>query len=488
MAGRAESVYARLPVWAQHVAVTTYGLWWKRLRFGGGFEAHCRTFRERESWTETDWSTWRTERLRAVLRHAAESVPHYRDTWGEEAKGAAQEGVLEGIPLLEKDPVRADAGCLVDPAARDGRPLTFYTSGSTGTPIASLWTRDELRASMAVREVRSAGWAGVSFTKPRATFSGRISVPDPNSPGPFHRLNRAERQIYFSPFHLGPRTARQYVEALRKHRIEWLTGYAVSFHLLAQFMLEQNIEPPPQLRAVITTSEKLTPTMRETMTRAYGCQVFEEYSTVENVLFASECEHGSLHVSPDIGIVEILDEKGTPCPPGVVGEVVATQTFRRLQPFVRFRLGDLASWSDEVCRCGRAMPVLAGVDGRVEDVVIGLDGRRLVRFHGIFIDLEGVREGQVVQERRDAIRLRLVPDTGFGEPSVSDRRGEVEQIVRKRFEQRLGAEMQIDIEWVDSIERTAAGKFRAVISKLADDAARPPQRPTDHPNESGSSS
>ena len=67
MAGRAESVYARLPVWAQHVAVTTYGLWWKRLRFGGGFEAHCRTFRERESWTETDWSTWRTERLR-VLR------------------------------------------------------------------------------------------------------------------------------------------------------------------------------------------------------------------------------------------------------------------------------------------------------------------------------------------------------------------------------------------------------------------------------------
>ena len=475
MAGRADAIYARLPVWAQHVAVTTYGLWWKNLRFGGAFEDHCRTFRERESWTASDWSTWQYERLRSVLHHAATAVPHYRDSWDATAKEAAADGNLEQIPFLEKDPVRADPRCLVDPAARRGRPLAFYTSGSTGTPIASLWTRDELRASMAVREVRSAGWAGVSFRRPRATFSGRISVPDPNSPGPYHRVNRAEHQIYFSPFHLGPRTAARYVEALCRHETEWLTGYAVSFHLLAQFMLEQDIEPPPALRAVITTSEKLTPAMRETMSRAYGCPVFEEYSTVENVLFASECEQGSLHVSPDIGIVEILDDDGSPCPPGVIGEVVATQTFRRLQPFVRFRLGDLASWSGEACSCGRAMPVLHGVDGRVEDVVIGLDGRRMVRFHGIFIDLDGVREGQVVQERRDAICLRLVAERGLEQSDGAERRADVERVVRERFAQRLGREMLIMVEWVDAIERTQAGKFRAVVSNLDQDAARPPQ-------------
>lgn len=487
MPGRADAIYAHLPIWGQHVAVSTYGLWWKRLRFGGRFDHHCRIFRERDRWTAGDWSTWQSDRLRAVLQRAAEAVPHYRENWDDQAKQAARDGVLEAIPLLEKDPVRTDPHCLVDRAARRGRALTFYTSGSTGTPIASLWTRDELRASMAVREVRSAGWAGVSFTQPRATFSGRISVPDPNSAGPYHRVNLAERQIYFSPFHLGPKTASQYVDALRRHRTEWLTGYAVSFHLLAQFMLEQRIDPPDDLRAVITTSEKLAPRMRDTMRRAYGCSVFEEYSTVENVLFASECEHGSLHVSPDIGVVEILDQQGRPCPPGVVGEIVATQTFRQLQPFVRFRLGDLASWSDEPCACGRAMPVLAGVDGRVEDVVIGLDGRRLVRFHGIFIDLDGVREGQVVQEQQDGIRLRLVPEAGLDEPGAADRRAAVEQVVRARFEQRLGAGMQIDVDWVDAIERTKAGKFRAVISKLDVDDARPPQAAAEErPNESNS--
>jgi phenylacetate-CoA ligase len=46
------------------------------------------------------------------------------------------------------------------------------------------------------------------------------------------------------------------------------------------------------LKAVITTSEKVTPEMRDVIERAFRCRVFEEYSTVENTLFASQCEHG----------------------------------------------------------------------------------------------------------------------------------------------------------------------------------------------------
>jgi len=67
-------------------------------------------------------------------------------------------------------------------------------------------------------------------------------------------------------------------------------------------ILEQGLRVPP-LTAVVTTSEKLTPRMRDVMQKAYGCRVYEEYSTVENALFASECERGRLHVSPDVGVV-----------------------------------------------------------------------------------------------------------------------------------------------------------------------------------------
>ena len=159
------------------------------------------------------------------------------------------------------------------------------------------------------------------------------------------------------------------MRALEKHHVRWLTGYAVSYYLLAKIILEQGLKAPPGIKAIITTSEKVTFEMRQTMEQAFHCKVFEEYSTVENVLFASECEHGRLHVSPDVAVVEILRPDGSACLPGEAGEVVATSLMRTYQPLIRFRLGDMAMWDAEPCPCGRQMPVIKEVIGRIEDVV-----------------------------------------------------------------------------------------------------------------------
>ena len=373
---------------------------------------------------------------------------------------------MQDLPLLEKDPIRANPNAFLREDLNIKKPLTFFTSGSTGTPIASLWTAAELRASMAVREARSANWAGVSFTVPRATFSGRMVEPDPLSKGPFYRFNLVERQVYFSPFHLRQDTARLYVEALRKHEVQWLTGYAVSYSLLAKFILAEKLEVPSTLKAIITTSEKVTPEMRVVMESAFGCRVFEEYSTVENVLFASECEVGKLHVSPDVGVVEILRPDGSYCEPGEVGEVVATSLMHYSQPFVRFRLGDLAAWDGEACDCGRGMPVIKEVVGRIEDVVTGPDGRQLVRFHGIFVNQPNVREGQIIQEALNRIRVKIVPTPQFNEADVSD--------IIARVQQRLSAEVQVIVEQVAEIPRTKSGKFKAVVSLLGKDIPSDP--------------
>jgi phenylacetate-coenzyme A ligase PaaK-like adenylate-forming protein len=455
--GRLDGAYRRLPVGAQHMAVSLYGLYWRRLRFGPGYSASVREYASREHWSDAEWRAWTQGRSAQILSIAAQDVPFYRDTWTSAERRAAMAGRLDDLPLLEKQPLRDDPRAFLRGGTYPRRPLVFHTSGSTGTPIATVWTALEMRRSMAVREVRSAGWAGVSFSLPRATFSGRMVVPEPNSPGPFHRFNLAERQVYFSAFHLRPETARAYVRALRRHRIQWLTGYAVSSYLLAREILDQHLDVPP-LRAVITTSEKLTERMRSTIEEAFGCRAYEEYSTVENVLFASECEHGRLHVSPDIGLVEILRPDGSACEPGEAGEVVATCLLRELQPLVRFRLGDIAMWDEAPCPCGRNMPVIREVLGRIEDVVVGRDGRRMVRFHGLFIDQPRVREGQVVQETIDRIRVRVVPAAGFGQPDVDDIAG--------RVRQRLGPDIDVIVEPVSRIPRTAAGKFPAVVSLL----------------------
>lgn len=437
--------------------VSTYGVYWHWARFGGDSKKHKRGYQEREYFSTEKWSEYQQQKLKELLEICLTQVPYFRDTWSKSTQLAVKNGYLNGIPLLEKDPIRSNPNLFRRQDMNPFPKFVFHTSGTTGTPIISTFTLSELRNSMALREVRSANWAGVSFKDARATFSGRMVEPDPQQDKDIYRYNVAEKQVYFSAFHLKPQTASRYVNALKKHKVIWMTGYAVSFYLLAKYILDQNLKVPP-LQAIITTSEKLTEEMRLVMQKAYQCRVYEEYSTVESALFASECEHSRLHVSPDVGIVEILRPDGTPCQQGEIGEVVTTCLIRSYQPLVRFRLGDLAAWDPEPCPCGRQMPVIKEVVGRIEDIVTGPDGRQLVRFHGIFVDQPHVIEGQIIQESLTNFTVKIVPTSGFSELDVLD--------IQKRMHLRLGEGVEIKVEQVQEIPRTSSGKFQAVISKV----------------------
>lgn len=455
--GLAEKFYSRLPHAGQDLAASAFGVYRHWLRFGRGYDEFLAGYRARESWEVEALAKYVRLQLVALLTDAALHVPYYRQTWSANEKEAARMGSLADLPLLSKEPIRAAPDLFARDDQRPWLRFTFNTSGSSGTPISTFWTAAEMRDSRALREARSANWAGTTFREGRATFSGRMVVTDINSTGPFHRFNRVENQVYFSAFHLSARTAPQYVEALHQHGTQWLTGYAVSYYLLARHILDLGLQVPP-LKAVITTSEKVTPEMRAVMERAYRCRVFEEYSTVENAVFASECAHGRLHVSTDSGLIEIIRPDGSLCNPGEAGEVVATSFVRKHQPFIRYRLGDMAAWDDEPCPCGRHFPVLKEVLGRMEDVVVGPDGREMVRFHGIFVGLPTLVEGQIVQEALDRIRVKVVPAAGYSESERAE--------ISARIRQRLG-DVHVVVEEVTAIPRTKAGKFKAVVSLLS---------------------
>lgn len=462
MAGIADKLYAHLPTFAQNGAVTAYGIYWNRLRFGGVFNVEVAAFRARERFSTEQWDAYVEAQLRNLLVLAFTRVPYYRQAW----RGLVTEQQLHrfrvedlpALPPLEKHIARDEPESLLVDGKPNRRHRVFPTSGSTGTPVNSYWLPEELQKSLAIREARSCGFAGVSYKQPRATFSGRLVEPDPNSGGPFHRFNWAEKQVYFSAFHLSPKTARQYVQALEKHCVVWITGYSNSIYQLAQFVLEQGI-PAPKIKAVITTSEKVTSEMRHVIEQAFSTCVYEEYGTVEDIFYACENEHGEKLINPDAGIIEVVNDDFQPVPVGEQGEVLATGFIRPSQPLIRYRIGDVASLDDKAPRCGRSMPVLHEVLGRVEDTVYGPDGRRMVRFHGIFVNQPHVQEGQIIQESLTHIHARIVPKPGFDEADKRD--------IIARVQQRLTSGMQVSIELVDHIERSKAGKFRAVVSNLS---------------------
>jgi len=457
----ADHLYAISPVWLQNLGISVYGVVWKHRRFGGKFKEALEGFTARESYSPEQWEAYQIAKLRQLIAHSIRQVPYYLETY----RGIISDyceldgfgfGDLAKLPPIEKETIRQypDQFIASDVDRKDLH--TYHTSGTTGTPLAIEFTNETHRVLSAAYEARVRRWAGVSHKMSRAMIGGRMVVPKADAKPPFWRYNLAERQLYMSAFHISPENARYYVDALNDFEPDYLVGYASAHFFLARMICEQGLEVH-RPKAVLTSSEKLTPEMRAIIEQAYSCKVFDAYSGLENCCLASECEYHRMHVSPDVGIIELLDKDDQPVSPGQPGQIVATGLVNFAQPLIRYRTGDWAILSNDPCPCGRKMPILKELVGRLEDIVIGPDGREMVRFHGIFVGLPHIREGQVIQETLSKFRLKLVVVPQFNE---KDR-----EIIYKRFEERLGP-VDLTIELVDRIECTERGKFRAVVSKV----------------------
>ena len=464
MATLLEKVYPFVPPAVQNVGVSLYGLLWKQKRLGGKFQEHVAGFRERDRWSPEQMQAHVDSELRRVLCHAIDNVPHYQRAW--QQAGLCKEQLakmtvdrLPRLPITRKQDVRFEPLSFVaGNVFRREKLQRYFSSGSTGTPITAYCTAEDHRRFIAAREVRSFGWAGTTLRASRAMIGGRLVVPKGESKPPFHRYNWAERQVYFSAYHISPDSLASYVDALNYHQPVVLTGYAQSYFLLSRLMCEQEMSLDFEPGAAVLSSEKLTRAMKTTIKRALRTRAYEEYGAVENCVLATECECGQLHVNSDFGIVELVDDDGHPVPFGQTGRVVCTGLLNNAQPLIRYELGDLAAWSAEPCPCGRNhLPVLKEVVGRLEDIIVGPDGRQLVRFHWVFVDLPGVLEGQIVQEAVDRFTVNVV--------SRGDSLKEIRKIIEKRFQERLGP-VSVCIERMSEIPRTERGKFRSVISKV----------------------
>jgi len=332
----------------------------------------------------------------------------------------------------------------------------FASSGSTGTPTQILFSHAMHQRWSAGFEARIRHWAGVNRFTPRGMIGGRRVVPEGDAKPPFYRYNFFEKQTYFSAYHISASNASDYLKGIKRNQVEYMTGYAMSNYFLARFFQEQKLDAP-KLKAVITSSEKLTPEMRSTFRKVYDCKTYDSWSGLEACGLVSECEHGSLHISPDLGILELLDEKGLPVKPGEVGEVVCTGLINYDQPLIRYRIGDRMRLGKNSCSCGRSMPTVEEIAGRVEDTVIGQDGREMVRFHGIFIDLPNLIEGQIIQYTLSSFEIKIVTNGHWAQVES--------ETIRKRMRSQLG-NIELQINEVSEIPRNQNGKFQAVISHL----------------------
>jgi len=460
--GIKEAIYSKLPVSIQNVLISIYGYKWYKRRFGGVFKAELKKYLARESFDLNQWKDFQEKELRKILKHAFQQVPYYQKTLRDEGFQLKdfeefELSKISKIPYLEKNDLRKHGKdtLLANIREKDGE---FYaSSGSTGTPTQILFSKAMHQRWSAAFEVRIRYWAGLSIQNARGMIGGRRIISEGNAKGPFYRYNMVEKQVYFSAYHINADNAQDYLDGMKKHHVDYMTGYAMSNFILARFIQEKGLKAPT-LKAVITSSEKLTQEMRDTFKNVYGCKTYDSYSGLEACGLITECEHGKLHMSPDVGIIELIKEDGEHAQPGEIGEAICTGFLNYDQPLIRYRIGDLIKLSkNQQCECGRNMPIVDEIMGRVEDTVIGIDGREMVRFHGIFINMPKIIEGQIIQHTLNEFEIVLVATDKIEQK-------EKDELLR-RMQSQLGS-VTVKITETNQIPRNQNGKFKAVISHV----------------------
>ena len=452
-------LYNESPAPLRSAVASIRGYYLRGWRYSGETERLVAEAISRESWTEAQWKEWQESRLGFLLLRASKDVPYYRALWAERRRRGDMRSPehLEHWPVLEKEEIRRNARAFIADDRSPSRMFHEHTSGTTGKPLDMWFARETVRNWYAVFEARWRRWHGISRFDRWAILGGQLVTPVAQRTPPFWVWNAGLRQLYMSSYHLSTEFIPLYCEALRRFRVRYVWGYSSSLFALAEGILRLNITGVRPVVAV-TNAEPLYAHQREVIAAAFGCPVRETYGMTEIAVAAGECAHGTMHLWPEVGCVEILDG-ATAVSAGESGDLVSTGLMNPDMPLIRYRVGDRATRpsSEVACTCGRLLPALASIEGRSDDVLRTVDGRPVGRLDTIFKGNLPVREAQIIQDGVDHVTILYVPaDTYSGEAGRS---------IVERLRARMG-EIRVTLEPVERIPRSANGKFRAVVNRI----------------------
>lgn len=436
--------YSALPIPLQHACATAQGAKYSHWRYGGIFQEYLTELKRSEYLSADKLCQLQTAGLNQLLQFASTHVAHYR-----------KHGPTE---FTTKDQIRErPENFIADTVSRQAL-IPWQTSGTTGKPLTVYYSREAMQTMWSFVELYR-NTAGVSKDVRRGQFTGRMIVPPGQAASKkvFWRRDLANHALLLSSVHLLPANLPFYAAALERFQPAYLSGYPSSMYLLAEYY-RQSGRRAPQLKAVLTSAETLLEHQRQVIEDTFETRIFDQYGQAEMQSFWYECAAGRMHAHPLAGVTEILRPDGTPSVPGEIGEVVLTGLVNYAMPLIRYRVGDTARFAAESCPCGRGMPVIEEIGGRLDDFVYTLERGRLGRLDPVLKGVRNIVESQLDQESLEVLRVRFVPAPHFTAEDL--------QALENNLRARVGRGIRLEFECTDRIPRSANGKFRFVISHL----------------------
>ncbi len=413
----------------------------------------------------------RDRNVRRMVRYAYRWVPYYHETM--EHLGLTPEDVctfddLRKLPLISVVDLQRQPEAFRSTQFKNEDLLALSSSGSTGSPHI-IWHAPGSLYLNAVHGER----ARLPLQRLIGKGMSYRSISIDALPGQTELVQAAMRAHALWPRQASLRRALVdddqtfdgMAAAIERFRPDVLGGFGATLGELYAYLDAQGADfyRPRVVRYAV---EAMPTSVRNLLMDKYGIPIYSVYQAVEVFKLGWECEaHQGYHINADYYPTRIVDAEGADVRPGETGEVVICNLTNRGTVLLNYRMGDLAQRIDEPCPCGRHLPRIGFVIGRITDALVAPDGARVPWWlmARALTDQPGVWQFQVVQEARDHVIVRVLASHACDREATT-------QTAREVIAQRLGPEVVTEVAFVDELERTPAGKLRHVINRVRPDA------------------
>lgn len=419
-----------------------------------------------ERWTSERIQQLQLNRLQQTIRSAYAHTSYWRELMDEKKIRPDDINSLDDLnrfPLLDKNTLRERREEMV--WREEGKRLQLVrTSGSTNEAL-EFYTSSTREAHINAARMRGHEWLGIRRGEKELYYWG--------SPV---ELSKQDRIKHFRDWLINDGLTNGFEvtpKRLKKNFLQWLNwqpkcifGYPSTFALtvtMAESMgLDLTALKRRGLAAIITTSEMLSDVDRHLISDGFGVPVYDSYGLREAGLIGHECDQGTMHCMDEQVILETINPE-TLKPTDGQGELVVTNIVGPAFPVIRYRTGDIVTLSTKPCACGRNLSRIQISGGRAVEFIVTKTGKWVVGYSFIYIarSVKGIIKFQVIQEKIGEILICLVVDHRFPADGIDQ--------VQKKATQRLGGDDKITVEIVDDIKPARSGKYRPVISKVAEE-------------------
>lgn len=401
--------------------------------------------------------------LHQIMDHAWRTVPFWRERFascGLHPRELITLDNLSRLPLLTKADIRHHGDALVSSEYPKAELHRRSTSGSTGMSLVT-YHDDRCQQLQRAATLRSDEWTGWRLGERIAAVWGNPQIHS-DWKGRLRRALLDRHYAYLDTLKMDEAAMDAFVDTMLEVPPSMLYGHAHSLYLLASFVDARRPDASIRPKAILSTCMVLHDFERAKIEETFACRVTNRYGCEEVSLIACECErHEGLHVNSDCLYLEIIDDRGAACPPGQPGRVIVTDLTNRAMPLLRYEVGDMATWANAPCSCGRTLPLLERIEGRVADYVVTSSGEYVSGIsltENFAVQIPGVAQLQIIQEELDRFTFNIVRAPDFSEASL----GKLTELVAHRF----GPATRYECSFVERIPQEKSGKYRFCISRV----------------------